>query len=238
MNHQCINESINLSLIINHSSFMKFSPMKFVLPVFSVFLLGSCVQLSTFQTAKTVGKGNGEVLVALGGGGISEGFADESLGFGTFEIAGRYGVGEKVDLGVKISHFASYLFDVKYQFVGDEDSKFAMATGPGIGLYAFGFGTTLMQATLPLHMSVHPSERLGIYLTPRYSAQFALGGEGSLNYLGGSVGVEIGERVRFGTDISYLRLLDDVVDGDTFEDFGVGLFQFGIGVKFRINGRG
>jgi hypothetical protein len=196
------------------------------------------VQLSTFQTAKTVPKGDGEILIAVGGGGISEGFGDESVGFGTFELGGRIGVGEKVDVGLKISHFVSYLVDVKYQFVGDQDSKFAMATGPGLGIYAFGFGTTLLQATLPLHMSVHPSETLGIYFTPRYSAQIAIGDEsGSLNYLGGSVGLEVGRKVRFGADVSYMHLLDDGVDGDTFEDFGLGLFQVGIGVKFRIQGR-
>lgn len=199
----------------------------------------SCVQLSTFQTAKTLEKGEGEVLIAIGGGGITEGFGDESAGFGTFEVAGRMGVGEKVDIGLKISHFISYLADVKYQFVGDKQSNFAMATGPGVGIYAFGLGTTIAQFTLPLHMSVHPSERLGIYFTPRYSGQFALGdGGGSLNYLGGSVGLEAGDRVRFGADISYLHLLDDIEDDDgTFEDFGLGLFQVGFGIKFRIGNR-
>ncbi len=207
-----------------------------LLPV--LLLLSSCVQLSTFQTAKTVPKGDGEILLAFGGGGISESFTGESIGFGTFEVAGRIGVGEKVDLGLKVSHFASYLADVKFQIVGDQDSKFAMATGPGVGLYAFGFGTTLMQATLPLHMSVHPSDRLGIYFTPRFSSQFALGdGGGSLNYLGGSIGFELGRKIRFGTDISYMGVLDDDVDNDTFEDFGLGLFQVGFGVKFRIDGR-
>ena len=84
-----------------------------------VLLFGSCVQLSTFQTAKTVGNGNGEILVAVGGGGVSDSFDGESLGFGTFELGGRLGVADRVDVGLKISHFVSYLVDVKYQFVGD-----------------------------------------------------------------------------------------------------------------------
>lgn len=211
--------------------------MKFVLPLLSVFLLGSCIQLSTFQTAKTTEKNSGDILVAIGAGGVSESFTGESIGFPTFEIAGRYGVGEKVDVGLKISYFSSYLFDVKYQFVGDQDSKFAMATGPGLGLYAFGFGSTIFQATIPLHMSVHPSDRFAIYLTPRYSGQFAIGdASGSLSYLGGSTGFELGRRTRFGMDISYMSALGEEVDGEDFEDFGLGLFQVGFGVKFRING--
>lgn len=210
----------------------------YFLVVMTILIMSSCVQLSTFQTAKPVPKGDGEIMIAIGGGGITDGFGDESVGFGTFEVAGRMGVGEKVDIGLKISHFISYVADVKYQFVGDQTSKFAMATGPGFGVYAFGLGTTIAQFTLPLHMSVHPSERLGIYFTPRYSGQFAFGDEsGSLNYLGGSVGVETGKNVKFGLDVSYLKLLNDQdVDGDTFEDFGLGLFQIGLGVKFRING--
>ena len=225
-----INQSINQSI---NSLSMKTSILLF----FSMLLLNSCVQLSTFQTAKTVEKGSGEILVAIGGGGVSESFSDESIGFGTFEVAGRLGVGEKVDIGLKISHFISYLADVKFQFVGDKDSKFAMATGPGVGIYAFGLGTTIGQLTVPLHMSVHPSERLGIYLTPRYSGQFAFGDEsGSLNYLGGSVGFETGRKIKFGTDISYLRLLNEDGHGNTFEDFALGLFQVGFGLKFLISG--
>lgn len=203
----------------------------------ATLMLQGCIQLSTFQTAKTVGDGNGEILVAFGGGGITDAFEGGSAGFGTFELAGRLGVGERTDFGLKISHFTSYLADVKYQFVGDQDSKFAMATGPGIGLYAFGFGSTIFQGTLPLHMSVHPSEKFAVYLTPRYSGQYLVGdNSGSLHYLGGSIGFEAGRNVRFGTDISYMGLLNDSSDpNDSFEDFGLGLFQVGLGVKFRIN---
>jgi hypothetical protein len=37
-------------------------------------------------------------------------------------------------------------------------------------------------------------------------------------------------------DISYMSALGEEIDGDDFEDFGLGLFQVGFGVKFRING--
>jgi hypothetical protein len=87
-------------------------------------------------------------------------------------------------------------------------------------------------------MSVHPSERFAVYFTPRYSAQFAVGdASGSLNYLGGSVGIEAGQNVRFGLDISYMHLLDNVITDSAFEEFGVGLFQVGVGAKFRIHGK-
>jgi len=209
---------------------------KYAFTLSVLFILSSCIQLSTFQTAKTVGDGNGEILVAFGGGGVTDSFEGDNVGFGTFELGGRLGVGDKVDVGLKISHFASYLVDVKYQFVGDQHSKFAMATGPGIGFYGFGFGGTLFQATLPLHMSIHPSEKFAVYFTPRYSTQFALGNDGgSLHYLGGSLGFEAGRNVRFGTDLSYMSLLNTASEDDIFEDFGLGLFQFGFGVKFRMN---
>ncbi len=203
--------------------------------IFSLVATSGCVQLSTFQTAKTVPKGDGEILVALGGGGISGAFDGGSVGFGTYELAGRLGVGDKTDVGFKISHFVSYLADVKFQFVGDQESKFAMATGPGLGLYAFGFGAAIFQGTVPLHMSIHPSDRFAVYLTPRYSTQFSIAnGFNALHYLGGSVGMETGRKVRFGADVSYMGLLNHQYNNDVFDGFGLGLFQVGIGVKFRL----
>ncbi len=194
-----------------------------------------CLQISTFQTAKTIGKGGGEIGLAIGGFGISDGFSDNAVGTGAFEIMGRMGVGEKTDIGLKISHFSSYLLDVKFQIVGDRQSTFAMATGPGIGMYAFFGDGFLLQGTIPLHMSVHPSDRFAFYLTPRYSTQFSTGSFSGLHYLGGSVGIEAGANVRFGADISYMRLLNTFTGSNgIFDEFGIALYQVGVGVKFRI----
>ncbi|MCB0667122.1 MAG: hypothetical protein KDC80_14935 [Saprospiraceae bacterium] len=195
-------------------------------------ILCGCAQLSSFQTGRTSGKGNGEAGLAISASGITDAFeTDTRATFFVGEAYGRYGVGENFDIGLKLSTGLTGVFDFKYQFIGDKISPFAMSIGPGIGFQGAIAETALVQLHLPVHMSYHPNEKLAVYASPRYIAQ-VITGEGSANYLGSSIGFESGDNVRFGLEASYFRLLNDTeVDG-----LGVGLFQFGGGVKFRIFG--
>ena len=216
-----------------------FQPATFACLLICLFLLSNCAQITSFQTAKTIPDNEGEITVSLGAFGITDAFDDGgSVGLASFEFMGRMGVGEKSDVGLRISSFSTFVFDYKYQFVGDRYSKFAMATGPGIGVSAFGFGAVIGQSQLPLHISVHPSERFGVYLTPKYINQFAIGGGGGgmIHYAGGSLGFESGRRTKFGADISYASVLNSNDDFD-LENLGLGLFHAGIGVKFHIGGQ-
>ena len=164
--------------------------------------------------------------------GISDAFdTDSRATFFVGEAYGRYGVGENFDIGLKLSTGLTGVFDFKYQIVGDKLSPFAMAIGPGIGFQGAIAGTALVQLHFPIHMSYHPSDKLAIYASPRYISQI-ITGEGSAKYIGSSLGFETGERVRFVLEGSYFNLLNDMeIDG-----LGIGLFQFGGGVKFRIFG--
>ena len=201
--------------------------------------LTSCAQLSSFQTAKTVGKNNAEIGFAASGAGFTE-LIDDADGttpvLPVIELWGRYGVGERVDVGMKVSTGLSGVFDGKFQIVGDRYSKFALALGGGLGFQGGTLDNLLLQAHIPLHMSVHPSEKFAIYLTPRYISQFVIG-DGSLNYGGASFGLEAGQKVKFCMDFSYFSTFSDVNDVNSiFNDFGIGLYQLGFGVKFRIGG--
>ncbi|MBK8501435.1 MAG: hypothetical protein IPL46_04065 [Saprospiraceae bacterium] len=205
--------------------------LKVVIVLQLSLLLTSCAQLSSFQTGRTSGKGNGEVGIAASASGISDAFeTDASATFFVGEAYGRYGVGENFDIGLKLSTALTGVFDFKYQILGDKISPFAMSIGPGIGFQG-AIAETLVQLHFPLHLSYHPNEKLAIYASPRYISQLVTGG-GSANYLGSSLGFETGEQVRFVLEASYFKLLNDIeIDG-----FGLGLFQFGGGVKFRIFG--
>ncbi|MDX1478663.1 MAG: hypothetical protein R3301_13215 [Saprospiraceae bacterium] len=208
-----------------------------LIAVLSLLALPGCIQVSSWQTARTVGEHNGEILVAFGALGISDPLGEDAdAGVGTMELMGRYGVSETVDIGLKISSFSSYVFDAKFQVVGDRTTSFGLALGPGIGITAFVGSNGIFQGHLPVHMSVHPSERFAFYFTPRYSSQFTFG-DGALHYLGGSLGLEFGRKVKFGLDVSFAELLNDTDADDVFEDFGLRLFQVGFGAKFRIQGQ-
>lgn len=198
-----------------------------------ITLISSCAQLSSFQTGRTSGKGNGEAGISISASGILDAFdTDTRATFFIGEAYGRYGVGENFDIGLKLSTGLTGVFDFKYQIVGDKISPFAMSIGPGIGFQGAIAGTSLVQLHLPIHMSYHPNTRSAIYASPRYISQI-ITGEGSANYLGSSLGFETGENVRFVLEGSYFRLLS----GNEVDGLGVALFQFGGGVKFRIFGR-
>jgi hypothetical protein len=211
--------------------------------VVALFTLGSCAQYSGFQTAKTVGQGAGEFYLAAGGLNTQVELGNDSTiiqeEFGVvvpvFELGGRVGVIDDLDIGLKISSTLNILLDAKYQFIGDQDdSKFAMAVGGAFG-YQGGFGSfQIFQAQLPLYVSYHPVDAFAIYGIPRYAVQFATGdGAGTVNNAGFSLGIEAGRKVRFGLDFSYFEILNleaqDIFDIPNF-------WQIGAGVKFRFGG--
>ncbi len=202
-----------------------------------VLIFSNCAQLSSFTTAKSVGKNNAEIGFAASGAGFTDfinNVDDETAVLPVFEFWGRYGVGEKMDLGLKLSTGLSGVFDLKYQFLGDRQSLFAMALGGGLGFQGGTLDALLLQGHVPLFISVHPTEKFAIYTNPRFISQF-IPGEGSLNYGGASIGLEFGSRVKFNIEGNYFKILGDLDDvGSAFDEFGVGLYQIGLGLKFLI----
>ena len=209
----------------------------FILAILTILLLQSCAQLSGFQTARVLPKNEGEIGFTAGG--LST-FNTDDLGgelgilsAPVVEVFGRIGFGNNFDAGLKVSSTLSGVFDAKWQFVGDQESKFAMATGLGLGFQGGAANAFLMQAHIPLHMSIHPSDRFAVYFSPRYINQFILGRniEGAnLGYLGMSSGIEVGKKVKFILDFSFFNIVNaGGVDTPN-------LFQIGAGAKFRLSG--
>lgn len=203
----------------------------------AALLLTGCAQFSGFQTARTVDQGGGEIHLAAGGLGTQinfdvDTFINENITATVpfLEVGGRWGLGEKVDMGLRLSTTLNMTLDARYQFVGDKSSVFAMAIGGGIG-YQGGIGPfNLFQTQVPLYMSVHPADNVGIYLTPRFAAQFATSsGGGSVNWGGFSTGVELGRNIRFGADLSYFRIINNQ---EIFQ--ALNFFQIGVGMKFML----
>jgi hypothetical protein len=133
--------------------------LKLVVLLHSSLLFIGCAQLSSFQTGRTSGKGNGEAGIAASASGITDAFdTDANATFFVGEAYGRYGVSENFDIGLKLSTGLTGVFDFKYQIVGDRISPFAMSIGPGVGFQGAIAESALIQLHLPLHMSYHPNE--------------------------------------------------------------------------------
>lgn len=194
-------------------------------------LLTSCASISGFQTGRTVGAESGEIMFSINGTNVNNDF---SIFAPNIEIGSRYGISEKVDFGIRANTNLNIFADVKYQFLGDQESPFAMSAGFGLGM--FGFVSTsggLFNFQIPLYASYHPQDNLDLYISPRYIGQWGTTfGESSglINYFGANAGFLTGRKTKFGIDVAYYGLSNS----DTgFDDT---LFQIGFGMKFKIGG--
>lgn len=199
--------------------------------------ISGCLQFSGFQTAKTVPKGTSEVGFS---GGIASTVKDfdpneddlENVGFPVGEVWGRYGIGDRVDLGLKISTLFNAYADTKVMLLGSEDSKLALGMGLGLGLQYFAV-VTAYQVHVPVYFSVHPSPNFAIYASPRYVRQIFTNQDvydgGAFNYSGISGGIEVGKNVRFGLDFTYFNAF-----GKAQVQEIPNFFQLGAGIKLRF----
>lgn len=175
----------------------------------AIMVFNSCASLTGYQDGRTVGEGNGEVMVSLNISQspdfsyIEDSFKNDSIArfiFPNIEVGGRYGLGEKIDLTFKMNTNLNLGVGAKYQILGDRTSDFAMAVGGEIG--TFGLVSGIWNAQIPVYLSYHPSEKISLYASPRYIFQFStIGGIGGWDYAGGNAGVLIGSRHKLGLDL-------------------------------------
>jgi hypothetical protein len=203
-----------------------------------------CASLTGFQDGRTLGQDNGELGVSLNFSQSpdfddwEEEFDDSvnvdipQLFFPSFEFSGRYGVADKVDIGVRLNTNLNLGVSGKFQVVGDKESQFAMSLGAEVG--TFGLVSGLWNVQIPVFLSVHPSERFTWYLTPRYIYQFTsyAGADNGLSYVGANTGLMFGNRNKFGIDVGYYSVSVSDGEGD------LGLLQIGLGARFPLGGRG
>ncbi len=200
-----------------------------------------CASVTGFNTGRTVGDDAGEVTASLSFANVPE-FQEnedveevlEEVVVPLFELGARYGVAERIDVGLRFNSALNFLVDTKIQLVGDQASPFAVAVGAGLGGFGFISGSGMMlNFQAPLYTSFHPSEKFAVYLSPRYIGQFGTNFEetsGMLNYFGANTGFEVGRKARFGLDIGYFSLWNEA------EGLNSDILQLGIGVKFRFGG--
>ncbi len=181
-----------------------------IISVLCSMMLSSCVSMSSMQTARTLGQGNTET--AIGVSRVSYEFVSDLDTLNektvTGEIDWRYGVTDKLDVGVKASIIGTSGGYAKYQFLGDSESKFAGSGGIGLGFLTLSSGSGEFETkskttdvSVPLYFSYHPTDWVGIYTSPRYTLRNirnsdADGSEGSTSHwYGATTGVKLGKKV-------------------------------------------
>lgn len=181
------------------------------------FLCG-CLSFPTMQSGRTVGKNNLEVGVSGTYGKYSQNsLFDEEGDLDYKPVIGfrwQFGVLERLDIGLNIDQTSFLGPTIKYQYIGNQDSRFASSIGleAGFNSVAFLFGDFTHYVTVPLYTSFHPTDYFSFYLTPRYiyisEYIFAhptggqLGAGDHYNRIGGSYGLQIGNKHKIGLEVS------------------------------------
>jgi len=144
-----------------------------------LFLFSGCISLTSMQTGRTLGKNNAEFSANVTYGN----FSNTSVYYQTdttdvdnvlFSMPNgglkcSFGLTEKLDLGINIDLLGNVGSNLKYQIIGNKETFFASSIGFDLGFNfvpaIFGFATTNL--SIPLFLSIHPTDYLSIYLTPR-----------------------------------------------------------------------
>ncbi len=207
------------------------------------YLLSSCASMSTLQTARTTEKK--KLVGGFSGGtvnfdtGIKKDTTPTSsnivLNVPFIELYARYGITDKWDAGMKLTIIGTFLVDTKYQFLGDDKSKFAGSIGLGLGTLNITSGdytNKVKDVHFPLYLSYHSAEWFGLYANPRYIMRFNSEKNGSSptttytsNWYGATGGIRLGKKSALFLEYSYF--LNSKVS-NPFTQFTVGL---GFGVR-------
>lgn len=204
---------------------------QFLLLILMIFM-SSCASLTGFETGKTSGKNNGSFLISINGTQTPD-FDPDGTGesnpffFPNIEIGGWYGLAEKIDISLRMNTNLNVIVNGKFQILGDQDSKSAIALGAGIGNVFIL--SPLWYVQVPVYLSLHPAPNFAVYANPRFVYQFSVTSDinEQVSYLGGNVGILIGKKVKFGIDAGYFNGDYTFIDGNSSN-----IFTFGVGTRF------
>jgi hypothetical protein len=188
----------------------------FFLLIWLSLCLSSCLTLTQSQSGRTLDEGNMELHGTLSFG---QEHPSEGVGVSTIFPVGNFGVNlgvhKRFDIGLAANYTGFVVASTKFQFLGNQDSQFAMSLGFTGGLNAPTLVLDRIGAyyTVPLYMSYHPIEGLFFYLTPNFyemqGVNYSIESNDDLDpeefnqrAFGYSAGVCVGTKNKFFLDIS------------------------------------
>ncbi len=177
----------------------------------------SCLSLSSVQSGKTLGKEKieGSIVGTMGEYSQISTFGEDGI-FDykpSFGLKIRYGATDKIDFGANIDQSLVIGASVKYQFLGNIESRFASSIGFELG---FSFMPILIgdinhYLSIPLFLSFHPKDNFVIFLTPRflYASDFVFASltgaeitESKISKFGNSYGFIFGRKHKIALELS------------------------------------
>jgi len=141
----------------------------------------SCLSLGGVQRADTLGKGNFQIGIEPGAWGLVS--SAGSVFLPTVDFSGRYGIAERVDLGLRLGS-TGLEFQSKFLLSEPGSPTFAMSLAPTFGGFFLGsINYAALNVPLLLGFKFGDNE---LTLGPRMIAQFLFGGT-SAGSAGGAV---------------------------------------------------
>lgn len=214
--------------------------LRFITTIIIIILLQSCFPFTQFESARTVGKGGMAV-----GGSVSafilpeQGSASEigTIALPYFDAGMKYGIAEKLDLGVNVNSFGFTYFDAKYQILGDRTSSNALSIGLGIDVNPFFLASKEVDGKyfkfhLPLYYSYHfKNDKAFLFINPKIAYQKLIGEDEDHLFIGQSSGVGFKYKKTewmIGVGIFGAK---DLTNSKTYE---LAIIQPGVGFKYLI----
>ena len=190
--------------------------------------MSSCSSLTTFQTGRTIGKNQqGFQINASGYVLIDQDFNDIFV-LPYFEFNGSYGFTQRLEGRITASSSLSFLGSMKYQFIGDQNSPFALSLEPGLEItesnYGAGEPSFITRYHFPIHMSWHNLSNKALYFSPKYTLQND--GEDISHFPGFSTGIAMDRKRTYFIGCGYFL---SKYPGSKPEH----IFQLGTGVRFK-----
>lgn len=204
-----------------------------------IVICSSCIVLDTGQTGRTSGK---DFFEAISHFGVIYDFDSKnnvSAPMGSLGVS--LGLADNIDLSISAGFIAAQTA-IKYQFVGDLDSDFAMSTRAFVG-FINGISDPQLTAGVGLPFSYHFKNSFAIYINPayRYAGVSDRTFENDYfnkkeNHFVTGFGIKYGNRKSFFADYSFSNYFDVGTKGVSgFTISGGKNFQFiSVGVAYKF----
>ena len=87
------------------------------------------------------------------------------------QVVYEYGVADKLDAGISISSAFNALINVKYQLIGDQESRFALALNPGLEFQLGGDDGFFLRPHFSAPLSLDLDDKFTLFAEPKYIYQ-------------------------------------------------------------------
>lgn len=201
-----------------------------------ILTLTSCVNFSNIQSAKTLGPNRKVDHYVYSRVTVPVVQSEVEGVLPNLEYVFKHRIKDRLDWGLKAGIFdASLTGNIKYQFVGTYNSKFAMSIMPEAGLGFFPVDASasdnvhsvplVIRSEFPLLMTYHFTEHFYWSVIPKALNYYTP--QGNFTMMAASTGVQFGKKVNMILSYSYFNLLNKpsnvILSGNVGHVFEIGL---------------